>query len=75
MIDDHIACPFQATGDFSFSVCFRCRNFDFHIGGKNPAARCRCQKASGHKNGFESAFLLNRLGYPFHVVVDAKKDT
>ena len=75
MIDDHIVCPFQATGDFSFSVCYQCRNFDFRIGGKNPAAHCRCQKAPSHKHGFEAAFLLNRLGYPFHVVVDAKKDT
>lgn len=74
MIDEHIVCPYQATEGFSFDICFKCRKFDFHIGTKNPAAHCRCQKTSAHKRGFEAAFLLNKLGFPFHVVVDAKKD-
>ena len=74
MIDEHIVCPYQITEGFTFSTCFACRKFDFHIGAKNPAAHCRCQKTPEHKRGYEGAFLLNRLGYPFHVVVDAKKE-
>lgn len=74
MIDDHIVCPYQTTDGFSFSICFQCRKFDFHIGAKNPAAHCRCQKTPKYKHGFEAAFLLNQLGRPFRVVVDAAKE-
>ena len=74
MIDEHIVCPYQVTESFSFSTCFECRKFDLTIGGKTIAMHCRCQKTLKHKRGYEGAFLLNRLGYPFRVVVDAKKE-
>ena len=74
MIDEHVVCPYQKSEGFSFEICFKCKKFDFTISGKNPAAHCRCQKTPQHKRGFEAAFLLNRLGYPFHVVVDSEKE-
>lgn len=74
MVDEHVVCPYQETEGFSFSICFKCKKFTLNIGGKSLSVHCRCQKTPQHKRGFESAFLLNRIGYPFHVVVDATKE-
>lgn len=74
MSEEHIVCPYQKTDGFSFSVCFRCKRYEHYIGSKNVAAHRREQKSRVHKNGFEAAFLLNHLGWPFKVVVDAEKE-
>lgn len=73
MIEDHIVCPYQKTEGFSFLVCMKCRKFELRIGEKQTSRNCRAQKTKAHKLGFESALLLNQLGYPFKVVVDAER--
>lgn len=74
IIEDHIVCPFQQTETFSFKICFSCSKFEHHIGAKNPAPHCRCQKTKAHKDSFEVAALSHHLGMPFLVVVDGGKE-
>ncbi len=73
-IIDRFYCPFQTTEGFSFDVCFGCKCLDVYLGDQTTI-RCRKNKGTAEKRSFESAFLLNRLGWPWRVEIieEAKK--
>ncbi len=68
VITDRFYCPFQTTEGFSFDVCFGCKCLDVYMG-EQTTIRCRKNKGTAEKRSFESAFLLNRLGYPWRVEI------
>ena len=67
-VTDRFICPFQTTEDFTFDVCFGCKYFEVNKG-KHTTIRCRKNKGTAEKRSFESAFLLNRLGWPWRVEI------
>lgn len=68
VITDSFFCPIQTTEGFTFETCAGCQYIDVHIGEKTTI-RCRKNKGTAEKRSFESAFLLNRLGYPWRVEI------
>lgn len=70
---DRFVCPVQSTDDFSFELCFQCHSFEMNLGARTSAS-CRKNTTLAHKRSFESAFLLNGLGLPYEVEIEAKEE-
>lgn len=71
-VTDHFYCPFQTTESFTFDLCFACKMLDIYRGEKTTI-RCRANKGIREKQSFESAFLLNRIGWPWRMEIIKEK--
>lgn len=67
-VTDRFYCPFQTTEGFTFDMCYACKKLDIYHGEKTTI-RCRANTGAREKRSFESAFLLNRLGWSWRVEI------
>lgn len=70
-----IACPIQATENFSMGTCIQCRYFQQTVGNGARAVSCRKNREPQHKRNFEGLFWAYQVGINDRAIVEVAEES